>query len=122
VKDRWVIVREQYPIRIGLKRIWIDLSVEKEDVSATAFIEVKDFEMASVESLRDTIGQYILYRAAMKYAHLGDIRLFLAIPRAAFIGIFSTLIGELAIREAKMNLMVFDPVNEVIEQWLPYQK
>ena len=58
IKDKWIIRREHYPIRVGLKRVWIDLRVEKEDSSSAAFIEVKDFENASsVEALRDSIGQ-----------------------------------------------------------------
>jgi hypothetical protein len=123
VNDGWVILREHYPIRVALKRVWIDLSAEKEDSSAVALIEVKDFEDAgSVESLRDAIGQYALYRTAMKYAKLDNISLFLAIPQAAFAGIFASPLGKLTVSEMGINLIVFNPETEEIEQWLPYTK
>ena len=122
-KDEWIIGREQLPLHVGLKRVWIDLSAQKEDHSAAAFVEIKDFEKVdSVEVLRDAVGQYVLYRAAMRYNQLEYIPLFLAVPEAAFLAIFSLPLGQIAVQEAEMNLMIFDPVNEVIRKWLPFQK
>ncbi len=123
IKDGWAILRQQYPIRVEFKRLWIDLSAEKEATTQAIFVEVKDFEdTSSVEMLRDAIGQLFLYRAALKYANLGDIPVFLAIPTSAFAGIFGTPLGKLAVQEAGINLLVFDPIDEVIVQWLPYTK
>jgi hypothetical protein len=121
VKDGWLIIREQYPIRVESKRVWLDLSVEKAETAAAIFVEIKDFEeTSSVETLRDAISQFILYRAAIKYIGIDDMTLFLAVPGAAFADILSTMLGKLAIQEAEINLFVFDPVDEVIQQWLPY--
>lgn len=122
IKDGWVVVREHYPIRIELKRIWIDLHAEKFDGAAAIFVEIKDFENPiAVETLRDAIGQYVLYRAAIKYAGL-QIPLFLAVPQSAFEELFSHAIGTIAMQEAEVNLVVFDPEEEVIQKWIPYEK
>jgi Holliday junction resolvase-like predicted endonuclease len=122
VKAGWAIVRENYAIRIGLKRVWIDLSAVQPDQIKAAFIEVKGFnEPASVALLRDSVGQYILYRAAIKYAKLADTALFLAIPETAYDELFSKPIGKIVIEEAQMSLMVFDEQREEIAQWLPYR-
>jgi hypothetical protein len=122
IKEGWDILRDQYPIRIGTKRVWVDLSAEKQDLSQAAFIEIKEFrDEGFVEALRDAVGQYVLYRAALKYIKMGDIPLFLAVPQTAISGIFETAIGELVIREVELNLVAFDPDLEVITQWLPYK-
>lgn len=121
-KEGWGRIRENYAIRVLSKRVWIDLRAEKEDGSATIFVEIKDFDNPSaVVTLRDAVGQYVLYRAAIKYARL-NIPIFLAVPQSAFDEIFSLPIGQIAIEEAEINLVVFDPEQEVIQRWIPYEK
>jgi hypothetical protein len=120
-KDGWVITREQVPIRVGLRRIWIDLQATKPGDLSTIFAEVKELDSPSaVESLRDAIGQYVLYRAAMRYVKLDDEVLYLVVPSASYEGIISETLGELAIREARVNGVVFDPETKEIIQWIPY--
>jgi hypothetical protein len=76
----------------------------------------------SVDQLRDAMGQYLLYRAAIRYARLIDAALYLAVPNLAMRGILGTALGKFVIEEASANLLIFDPVEEKIEQWLPYKK
>lgn len=123
IRDRWQIVRDQFPIRVGSKRLWVDLSAEKKDLSQAAFIEIKDMRDESfVEALRNAIGQYVVYRAALRYIDMGHVPLYLAVPQAAISSIFETEIGALVIHEIELNLVAFDPVVEEITQWLPYAK
>jgi len=123
VKAGWEIIRDQYPIRIGDKRIWIDFSAEEADGSTAAFFEVKDFHNSqSVQLLRDAVGQYVLYRAAMRHAKLGAYPLFLAVPQLVFDEMLSCPVGRLVIEDVEMNLLIFDPIKESIAQWLPFTK
>jgi hypothetical protein len=81
---------------------------------------VKSLEGNSVvEALRDAIGQYMLYRAALKYLHATPPRLILAIPEQSYNGIISEPLGNLVIQEVNVNLLVFDVDREVIVKWLP---
>lgn len=122
MNDGWIIVREQYPIRIERKRVWIDLFVQKPEANAFALIEVKELENESIEDLRNAIGQYMLYKAALKYAGLTRIPLYLAVSVHAMEGIFSTRIGRIMLDQAKVNLLIYDPKQEVIKAWNPYKK
>jgi Holliday junction resolvase-like predicted endonuclease len=118
-KEGWRIVRQQVPLRIGERRLWIDIQAEK-DNSGIILVEVKSLEGNSVvEALRDAIGQYMLYRAALKYLHATPPRLILAIPEQSYNGIISEPLGNLVIQEVNVNLLVFDVDREVIVKWLP---
>lgn len=120
-KDGWTVIRKHYPVRFDDKRLWIDLSIEKTDTLDVVLVEIKDFAAASfIEPIRDAIGQYVFYRIAMKYSHIDDIPLFLAVPKDTFVAFFDTPIGQLAIQEARISLIVYDSQLEVIERWIPY--
>lgn len=119
----WRIVREDYVIRIGNKRLWIDVFAVEETTGRQRLIEIKTFDNpVAIDSLRDAIGQYILYQVAIRYNKVEDTELYLAIPLKAYDELFNTLIGQVVIAEVQLNLVVFDPTEAQILQWLPYQK
>ena len=59
-----------------------------------------------------------MYRAALNYGEVAT-PLFLAVPTAAYEGIFNEDIGRQAIAKAGMNLIIFDPDKEEISLWIP---
>jgi hypothetical protein len=61
----------------------------------------------------------LLYRAALEYAG-NTTPLYLAVPEAAYDGIFSEEIGLQVVAKAQILLMVFAPEREEIVQWLPH--
>jgi hypothetical protein len=120
VKDGWVVSKEQVKLKIGKRRLWIDLLATKSAQSLAILIEVKGFENSPslIEELGKATGQYVIYRAAIAAKQL-DMPLYLAVPLAAFSGILSEDLGKQVTQETGIKLLVFDPVKEEIVRWIP---
>ncbi len=120
VKDGWRIEKEQVFIRFGTRRLWIDLHISKPEIS-TILVEVKGFQAyaSPVEALAQAVGQYIVYRAALRFREMGHLPLYLAVPNAIYATLFDEPIGEWTRREAALNLLIVDLVREEVVQWIP---
>lgn len=120
IKDGWNIIEEQVKLNCGVRRLWIDLLAGKADQNLVVLIEVKGFENSpsAVEELANAVGQYIIYQAALAVKNQ-VIPLFLAVPNTAFFGILSEVLGQQVRAQIGMRLLVFDPVEEEIIEWLP---
>lgn len=119
-KDGWTIISEQIAVSMPARRLWIDIRAQKDVRTAAILVEVKGFEnLASpVAYLADALGQCVLYQAALEYVGIADA-LHLAVPASALDGILGEEIGRQALRKAQVRLIVFDPEQEEIVQWLP---
>jgi hypothetical protein len=119
-KDGWSIVREQFFVGVSTRNLWIDIQASKNEASSLILVEVKGFESSAsvVEQLSHAIGQYMVYRAALRANSL-DIPLYLAVPLDAYGGIFNESLGIAVLEETGALLMVFDPVSEEVIQWIP---
>jgi hypothetical protein len=117
-KDGWTVTDQQVSLGIGDRRLWIDLRARQSNGDSVILIEVKGFTApSSVNALANAVGQYMLYKVALKFIGSQET-LFLAAPIAAYEGILSEPLGEWTIRELKINLLVFDPDKEEITQWI----
>jgi hypothetical protein len=82
-------------------------------------VEVKGFEgQSEVHDLEEALGQYLLYLPFLR-GQEPDRRLYLAIPREAAQNLFEEPIGQGVLAEYNLRLLVFDPLKEVIVQWMP---
>jgi hypothetical protein len=119
-KDGWKITREQVRVTFEDRYLWIDLQAQKESSEQIILVEVKEVEdvASPVEALANAVGKYLLYKLALKRAGSG-IPLFMAISEAAYNGIMQSGMGSQVMAEFQLSLVVFDPVNEVIRQWIP---
>lgn len=119
IKDGWNIIEEQVKPNCGARRLWIDLLAGKSDRNLV-LIEVKGFESSpsAVEELANAVGQYIIYQAALA-ARNQVVPLFLAIPNVAFFGILSEVLGQQVRQHTGIHLLVFDPIEEKVIEWLP---
>lgn len=116
-KAGWRIVQEQPIFRVGRRRLWIDLEVSNQQIAQRIFVEVKEITPEDgVEGLRNAIGQYILYRAAIKYAGL-DARLLLAVSTETNQEILGEPLGKLAKDVAGLHVLVFDVMQEEVIEW-----
>ena len=120
IKAEWVITDEQVAVILGERRLWIDIEAVDPSGRRVILVEVKGFEHmpSPVDYLADAVGKYVLYRAALTYGEV-ETPLFMAIPVAAYNGIFSEDIGQQALAAAAISLIVFDPIHEEIIAWIP---
>ena len=101
-----------------------DLGAEKiftaEKKGRKIAIEVKDFDASSaISELEKTMGQLQLYQWALETQEPDRI-LFLAISEAAYISQFQRLIFKFVIQRSKINLLIFEPNQEVIIKWITH--
>lgn len=120
IKDGWSITGEHVKIGIENRSLFVDIEASKIDGSLVILVEVKELEdtRAQVEALANALGKYALYRLALN-AMDSKIALYLAVTQAAYQGILSEKIGILALNDANIALLVFDPMREEIVAWMP---
>ncbi len=122
-KDGWTITHDPLRITVGSHEMYVDLGAERllaaERGELRIAVEVKSFLGGSpLDELEKAVGQYSVYRAAL--AKRDPKRtLYLAVPVKARISLFASPLGELVVRDSAVRLVSFDPVEEVVEEWLP---
>jgi hypothetical protein len=119
IKDGWVITDDPFTVLLPQRFVFIDLRAAKKDTRLAILVEIKGFEIASqIEALAAAIGKYNLYQSALKITRVSD-PLYLAVPLAAFRGIISEALGQQLVRVHNVHILVFDPNEEKIIQWIP---
>ncbi|MDB9473468.1 XisH family protein [Dolichospermum circinale CS-1225] len=121
-KDGWIITDDPLILVIGETLLKADLGAEKfftaEKEGRKIAVEIKDFDASSVISdLQKTMGQLQLYQWALEKQE-PDCQLFLAISQEMYIKHFQKPIFQLAIERNKINLIIYEPDQEVIIQWI----
>jgi hypothetical protein len=121
--DGWKVTHDPLTIRIGKRDLHIDLGAEWPVVGAEKngdliAVEVQSFlNLSDVRSLQEAIGQYELYRVALDQQQ-PDRQLYLAVPLIVYDGIFSEPLGQLAVTELHLRVLIFDPVQQQVVKWI----
>lgn len=120
VKAGWSIVDEQVKVEIARRRLWIDIHAQQSDLQLAILVEVKGFENSPspIEELAKAVGQYLIYQTALSAVDIKFPR-YLAVPQSAYQGILSEPIGQSIVKQIDMRLLIFDPIQEEIIQWIP---
>lgn len=123
IKDGWTITHDPFPLKIGTRNLAADLGAERlisaEKGHQKIVVEVKSFVGTSdVRELQQAVGQYDMYLRILNNQR-SDRRLYLAIPISAFQTLFTIELGQLFLRDEFLRLIVFNPKQEVITQWIP---
>lgn len=122
IKDGWTVTHDPLSLKIGQKDLFIDLAAQKllaaEKQGQKIAVEIKSFLGTSeIEDLKNALGQYVLYQKILH--HLASERkLYLAIRTTVFTQLFSQEIGQILLGDNSLNLIIFDPEQEVISQWI----
>ena len=123
IKDGWTITDDPFALKIGRRNLAADLGAERLMSAAKGLtkivVEVKRFVGKSdVRELQQAIGQYDMYWRILAKQH-PDRLLYLAIPKSAFQTLFTIELGQLFLQDGFLRLIVFDPKQEVVTQWIP---
>lgn len=121
-RDGWTITHDPLVLPIGRHNLFVDLGAQRllaaERGTERIAVEIKCFSGRSeVVDLEQALGQYVLYRGLLRRSEPAR-ELLLAITRAAFASLFESDLGRLARDDAALALLVFDPVKEVVVEWL----
>lgn len=116
-KADWNINDEQVALDIGVRRLWLDLQVSSSD--NTRLIEVKSFiySGSDIAYLMSAIGQYTLYQSILRRLTI-NYDLYLAVPVAAYQTLLQEPVGQSVIEYTSLNLLVYHPKEEMVEQWV----
>lgn len=122
VKDGWKITDDPLSIKWGQKDLYIDLGAEKlvaaEKGGRQIAVEIKSFVSPSeVEDLKNALGTYVLYHDIL--ATIQPQRtLYLAIREEVYYALFEEPIGSILLKNQRVQLLIFDPQQEVIVRWI----
>lgn len=122
-KDGWTITHDPYHLRIGGRRLAIDLGAERlisaQKGMERILVEVKSFiGRSNVRDLEQALGQYVLYQQVLNEKNI-EWRLYLAVPDHAYRGIFQETVGHILLKNGIVRLLVFDDEQEVLTRWIP---
>jgi hypothetical protein len=123
-KDGWTITHDPLTISVGKTDLLIDLGAERivgaERNGERIAVEIKSFvKLSLVQDLKEAVGQFVLYEGALAESPKNtDRTLFLAIRAETYDAVFEAAIGQMLLRHTHLRLIVFDPIAEVIIQWI----
>jgi XisH protein len=122
VKDGWTITDDPFTISWHDRKMYADLAAEQflaaERSNRRIAVEIKSFLGKSLlDDLEKALGQFILYRTVLEKLE-PDREMLLAIPYDVAV-VFDEPLGRLLLESNLVRAFSFDPVNEVIVQWIP---
>jgi XisH protein len=120
-KEAWVITDDPLNLQVGGVEMYVDLGAEKiiaaEKDGEKIAVEIKSFiGPSNISEFHTAIGQFINYRVALE-AQYPDRILYLAVPLGTYQTFFLLQFVQTVIQRFEINLIVYDPGNEVIWQW-----
>ena len=122
VKDGWEITDDPLVIEYADLQLFADLGAEKtiaaEKQGRKIAVEIKTFAGPSlINELQKALGQYAMYRVFLGEGEPERV-LFLAVPSDAYNGFFQRRAVQRIVVESRLNLLVYDPDAEVIQEWI----
>ncbi len=123
IKDGWTITNDPLHLKWGQKDMYVDLGATRllaaEQANQKIAVEIKSFISPSeIQDLKDAIGGFVMYRAVIRRIEPERI-LYLAVSNSVFTALFEEPIGKLLIDSENVYMIIFNPENEVIVQWIP---
>jgi hypothetical protein len=121
VADGWSITHDPYTLGAGSTNVYVDLGAERviaaERGSERIAVEVKSFlGRSSAADIEQALGQYLLYRGLLARQE-PERTLFLAVPHEAWEGVWSSVLGRVALDDYRVKVLVFNIEEGTIERW-----
>jgi len=125
IKEQWEITHDPFSIQISeVVKIQIDLGAENAIAAQRGqekiAVEIKSFITDSdISEFHTALGQYLNYAQALE-GHEPDRILYLAVPGETYRDFFQLPFVQTTLKRYAINLIVYDPVQEVIESWINF--
>ena len=121
-KENWVITDDPLKVEAGGAKFEIDLGAEHllaaERAGEKIAVEIKTFLGDSpITDYHAALGQFLNYRLALELKEPDRI-LYMAVPVAIHEAFFQREFLQISVERHQVNRIVYDPVNEVIVQWI----
>ncbi|HAX80419.1 MAG TPA: XisH protein [Cyanobacteria bacterium UBA11372] len=122
IKDGWTILAEDYVLQYGEDKVYADIAAEQtiaaQKQGRKIIVEVKSFLGRSfINDLEGAVGQYVIYRDILEETN-SDFKIYLAITKAVYKNNFQRKLAQTILKRNQINLLIIEPENEVIEQWI----
>lgn len=117
-----MITDDLLKLKFGNINFQIDLGAERviaaEKAGKKIAVEIKSFlNPSAITDFYSALGQFLSYRLALTN-NQNDRILYLAVPLDAYQTFFQLEFTQIAVQNYQIWLIVYDPVNEVIVQWI----
>jgi hypothetical protein len=122
-KEQWMITHDPLRIEFGEDDlVEIDLAAEHlivaEKAEVKIAVEVKSFlRDSALSDFHTALGQFLNYRLVLEESE-PERTLYLAVPISAYEVFFQRKLPQTAIKKYKIKLIVYEPTDEVIVQWI----
>jgi XisH protein len=121
-KEQWVITDDPLKFKFGNVNFQVDLGAEQllaaERSGEKIAIEIKSFlNPSAITDFYSALGQFLSYRLALESVE-PDRTLYLAVPLDTYQTFFQYEFTQTAIQRYQVLIIVYDPANEVIVQWI----
>ncbi|EKU99960.1 XisH protein [Leptolyngbya sp. PCC 7375] len=121
-KEQWTITDDPLRLDVGGTKFEIDLGAEQllaaERGVEKIAVEVKTFLSDSpLTDYHAALGQFLNYRLALEISEPQRI-LYLAVPVIAYEAFFKREFAQLSVERYQIKQIIYDPIQEVIVQWI----
>lgn len=121
-KSGWTVTHDPWLVQWENADLYVDLAAERPHPRSgqleQAAFEIKGLDGRSfIEDLRNALGQYLLYQSVAERTS-PERQLWMAITENAFYDLFEEGIGALIRERFDLRIVMFDPDQQEIIQWL----
>ena len=121
-KEGWLITDDPLSISFGGVDLYVDLGAERliaaERGEEKIAVEIKSFlGMSVITEFHAALGQFLSYRLALQ-ADEQNRTLYLAVPADTYHEFFQLEFTRRAVKDYQLKLIVYEPDEEVIAQWI----
>ncbi|MEH1783099.1 XisH family protein [Nostoc sp.] len=121
-KDQWMITDDPLELEWEEVKVKIDLAAERLIAAKRGeekiAVEIKSFiGTSAISDFHTALGQFLNYRIMLE-AKEPDRRLYLAIPLETYDTFFQSQFAQVVKQRYQLKLIVYEPINEEIVQWI----
>ncbi|MDJ1168817.1 element excision factor XisH family protein [Roseofilum sp. BLCC_M154] len=122
-KEGWAVTDDPLFLKWGNTTTYIDLGAEKLLMATKEekkiAVEIKTFsDISPMFAFHVAVGQFVNYKVMLEKLE-PDRRLYLAVPDVIYETLFRSEFAQAVIAKQEISLIIYNPEEEIIEQWLP---